>query len=354
VGRRTGSKKISGTASPVSWSFWWTLNKERFLAVKVRSRKAAALSDNRDTFLGDRDIGEQVVGVNRKQVVGMILPTLMSALKDDDYDVRAGAVIALGKVADPLNMDALEAIRGRLLDADKRVRESACLGLGLHGAPHSLETLFHIAGDTEEGRALVGRHGGVLTRTRAFAAVGIGLVASRLDSDERSRAGQMLTELLRQPAPHADVLSAPALALQLFPSPGTDGPLLAWSISLRKAGMCLCADSPSWRWERSVVVRRWLRSPGCSAGPEERTWHGRRSRWGCMGSSTGMMPGTWGDSCCGRGLEHVRNPCGLRYRLPSDSPGMSPQALRCEPSSLGRGARSRRPGPARRWPFSAT
>ena len=218
TGRTTpgGAAKPKGASQPfLNWDFWWDLNEERFLNLKSVVRSQAAASDNSDTILGGVMGGDDVAEVTARQIRNEILPTLKQALKDSYYDTRAAAVIALGKVADSSDVDAMEAIKALLKDSDNRVRESSCLGLGILGSKEAIPHLLDVAKNTKAGRKLVGRDtGDVLTRTRAFATVALGLIGSREDlSDDVMK--ELLT-LTTTKGANKDLQVGAAVALQLM------------------------------------------------------------------------------------------------------------------------------------------
>ncbi|MAE67929.1 MAG: hypothetical protein CMJ18_27055, partial [Phycisphaeraceae bacterium] len=223
AGGRTLGKKSKGTTNHLEWSWWWSLNKDRFIELRSAVRAEKARSVNRDTLLGGTDGIGDVKEVSRKQVAKTIIPTLLLALKDAHYDVRQSAAIALGKVATSDDGSVRKALVQLLSDDDRRVRESVCLGLGMLGAPGSLELLAAVAGDETAGRKAVQRTH-VLSRTRAFATIAVGLVAARQPT-ARGRASFLLTDLLMRRERQLDNRVAPAIALQIFSGPD-HGPFL--------------------------------------------------------------------------------------------------------------------------------
>jgi hypothetical protein len=180
----TGGAKKSVGPSLTSWDLWWDYNDDRFLNLKQKVRSLAQASDNSDTFLGTLGGDTSNAKVTANQIREDILPALLIGLKDPYYDARAGAVIALGKVGEAERADVIEAIRGLLKDTARQVQESACLALGILGAKEAIPDLLEISKNSPRGKALAGTGtGDVLTRTRAFAAMGIGMIGTRQDLD---------------------------------------------------------------------------------------------------------------------------------------------------------------------------
>ncbi len=213
-GTTPGGKKSKFTPKYLDWSFWWDLNEERFLNLKSKIRSQQTSSDNRDTFLEGLEGGDEVADVTTKQIRNDILPTLKLALKDEYYDARAGAVIALGKVADSSQAEVVDDIKSVLADDDKRVRESACLALGILGSKEAIPDLLEIVGNTSKGKKMMGRGtSDVLTRTRAFASISIGLIGSRDGLD--SNVMNSLVKTATTKAKNIDLQVGPAIAMQL-------------------------------------------------------------------------------------------------------------------------------------------
>jgi len=167
---RPGGRRAEGFER---WEFWWEQNKEPFLDLKRRLRSRDLASGSSDFYLGggDRDNARVGARATDRQIREKLIPGLVEASGDRFFDVRAAAVIGLGKTRD---LAALPAIVRLLADEHKQVRESAALALGLLGDKEAVPTLLALMNDTPEGRRLAS--GGLLTRTRAFAALGLGFV----------------------------------------------------------------------------------------------------------------------------------------------------------------------------------
>jgi HEAT repeat protein len=211
-------RKASGGSRFNDWDWWWALNKERFLNLKNKVRSEALASDNTDTFLGEEVSGEGRVAVTTRTIRKRILPVLKLAVRDGYYDARSGAMIALGKVGHPEDMDLLYTIESYLRDHNKQVRESVCLALGILGNEDSLTLLMQIATNGEAARRALGRGtSDILSRTRAFAAVAIGLIGSRHGLDDKI-IDQLLEQVGSDVKGSVDRGIAPALALGLVQS----------------------------------------------------------------------------------------------------------------------------------------
>ena len=219
-GRATpGRTKKGGGTRYNDWDWWWELNDDPFLNLKRKVRSSESASENTDTFLGAK-MGDDVAAVTLRQIRKDILPTLKLALKDPYFDARSGAVIALGKIATPEQADVIDDLKDMLSDSQTTVREAACLGLAMVGSKEVVPLLFKILENKPEARKLLGRASSdVLNRTRAFAAVAIGLVGFRTGFDADDNVIPRLVKLAQtKDGASVDVHVAPALALGLIKS----------------------------------------------------------------------------------------------------------------------------------------
>ncbi|MEE9392210.1 MAG: HEAT repeat domain-containing protein [Planctomycetota bacterium] len=177
-GNATGGGKKKPSDSNTTWAAWWFFNDDRFLNLKAKIRAERATTDIDDAFMGSdtSDLGHNKLSA--RKIRDGVLPVLRLALKDGHYDTRAAAVIALGKAGMP---DDLAEIKTLLGDRDKRVRESSALALGILGNKKALPELIAIMNNTAWARKELRQGGEVLPRTRAFAAMALGLIGGRTD-----------------------------------------------------------------------------------------------------------------------------------------------------------------------------
>ncbi|HYC76066.1 MAG TPA: hypothetical protein VEI02_00430, partial [Planctomycetota bacterium] len=120
-------KAKSAVDGALDWSMWWEMNDDRYLNLKAKVRTRAAASANVDTVLGEGD--SVALGLTVEQIRERVEPLLVLALKDQYDDARAGAAVALGKVARPERAGAFDLLVRMLNDKDRIVSEAACLGL---------------------------------------------------------------------------------------------------------------------------------------------------------------------------------------------------------------------------------
>ncbi|MBI1849236.1 MAG: HEAT repeat domain-containing protein [Planctomycetes bacterium] len=167
-------RKASKTEGFERWEFWWAYNREPFLNLKNRLHKGDIQSGSADFLLGkgNREDATTSSRPSQRVVSEKLIPALREALKDSYFDVRAAAVIALGKVGDK---SVLPDLITTLADEHKQVSESAALAMGILGEKEATPTLIHLVNDDADGRKLVARPETPF-RTRAFAAVALGLL----------------------------------------------------------------------------------------------------------------------------------------------------------------------------------
>lgn len=226
-GGTTGRPRKAKGFTATNWDWWWDLNQERYLQLKRKVRSVEAASLHADDFIGDNIGGDAVADVLLSQIRGAVLPALKLAAKDTFYDTRAAALIAIGKVAQEDEVDAFELLVRGLADSDHRVRESACLGLGILGQARALEVLAKVAtGDPRFARDQMGR-AEIQARTRAFANVAIGLIGSRGGLAGHEHMVQELIRVAKTRVAQKDVPVSAAIALQLLPAEAGGPALLA-------------------------------------------------------------------------------------------------------------------------------
>jgi len=154
------------------WRKWWALNWEGIVDMRVRLARAAPAGRP-----GDEGGWKALRPLSPAEKKRLILPALEWALKSRDREVRAAAVIALGKLALP---STLPLLRRALKDKVRIVRNSAALALGLGGFREAEEDLLRVF-----------RPGAALNETRAWAAVGLGFLGT-------DRAVRALLDLLQR------------------------------------------------------------------------------------------------------------------------------------------------------------
>jgi HEAT repeat protein len=161
---------------PARWEKWWEFNREDFLI----PRGVAAPDVSGDLY------SATLSPPLEQEIRGSVIPFLEEALRDSDHDVRAAAVLALGKVGDWREIKTLIAALG---DRERAVSEAAILALGLLGegsVEHALRDVFNDTTRTGRERALaavaLGYSGGDLARGVLFENLG-----ATTDAEGRNR-----------------------------------------------------------------------------------------------------------------------------------------------------------------------
>lgn len=210
-----GPSVLDFGSDPGSWESWWSLNRDRYLAVK------AAI------YAGDAATAPEGTGVARRRpdprvVAERAIPVLAAAVDADQDPALVGeALVALaradlGRGADDApSSRVVERITAALAHRHAHVSESAVMALGARGSSRSIPVLAAILEDSTAGRASVGRDA-VPTRTRSIAALSLGLAAARGRVDVQRYAALALTRPLqaRENVPQ-DLAAACAAALGL-------------------------------------------------------------------------------------------------------------------------------------------
>ncbi|HGY90317.1 MAG TPA: HEAT repeat domain-containing protein [Planctomycetes bacterium] len=209
----TGAIKKRRSDAGTSWAAWWFFNDDRFLNLKAKVRSQEQDTDTSDLFMSP-GASDTIVKVPAKKIREKVNPALEYALGDDFFDTRAAAAIALGKTGFPENIaHILKAVS----DDDHRVRESACLGLGILGNKEAVPFLIHVMQNTREAKKALGRGtGDVLTRTRAFAALGLGLIGDRTDISGTQAVSALIDMIKNNENGSRDLQVAPLTALGLM------------------------------------------------------------------------------------------------------------------------------------------
>ena len=188
----TGSRDVATNA--FTWQTWWEFNKEPFLLAKDRG-PGGPVTGSDDFYLGPRSAAPTVDALQLTEAdrVERIVPALAALIdRDGNRDVQSACLVALGKIGrdgalkDGVGVDLDALLQTRLRRDNQEVRETAVLSLGIAGRASAFDALAGLLLDTPSGRKLVDR-AKVRTRTRAYAAYGLGLLARRLGRRELSQ-----------------------------------------------------------------------------------------------------------------------------------------------------------------------
>jgi HEAT repeat protein len=162
-----GPQVPPGTADPPApatrWESWWASNKEYYLRLNEAMRTDDAPS-SRGLTGGAPEASPAESREKRDAAVRESLaPLFIEALRDESFEVRTAAAIALGKSGRPEGSRPLR--EAAVKDKHNDVRDSAMLGLGLLGRPTDIPFLDGVLNDEKQN-----------TRHRSFAAFSLGLI----------------------------------------------------------------------------------------------------------------------------------------------------------------------------------
>jgi HEAT repeat protein len=174
------------------WTFWWEFNKEPYLNLKSHIHSGDVQTGSDGFFLGrgEKQQGKDSLRPTEDQIRQKVVPALKNALENEsNNDILTGCLIALAKIGDTKSEEGTSEfepiISAFLADGVQEVSETAAVALGILANDRSVQTLADLLFDTPEGRKAV-KAGEVKTRTRAFAAYGLGLIGART-TDEATR-----------------------------------------------------------------------------------------------------------------------------------------------------------------------
>lgn len=192
---------------PTQWDQWWGYNKDVYINLRGHLFAGNALPSPEDYFLAHGAKTRLGIGVrpDDKSVRQEIVPALLNILESEKHnDIVTGALIALAKIGDVdvrSEQSALEQVFLPFLrSGSQEIAETAAVALGVLGNPRSVGTLQALLLDSADGRKLVGNPSGVPTRTRAFAAYGLGQIGYYCkDSAMRQEIAAILWEVCESP-----------------------------------------------------------------------------------------------------------------------------------------------------------
>ncbi len=214
---------------PHAWEYWWGFNREAYLRTAGEAWSMNPLRPSTE------------------KVLTTVVPALIRSIESEtSVDIVAGSLMALAKAGRAVSTDAgatariAQTIARRLDSAQVELQELAALALGILGDERQARILGELVRSDLEplrarGLAIDAR---VPERTRAFAAYGLGLLASQSSEDIRAAiACELMADLEgERAAPSADLAVACVTALGLCPayprSPGSRREQVTWLLDL--------------------------------------------------------------------------------------------------------------------------
>ena len=161
-----------------------------YLALKSQLYGGSENTGRNDWNLGEGEMigGAEVYRPTDAQIRQQVVPALLRALeRETDNDIVTGCLIALAKIGDERREDGSSEFEGILRsfldDGNQEIAETAAISLGILAHDDSVEILEALLGDTPLAHKAIGK-GSVPTRTRAFAAYGLGLVGSATANED--------------------------------------------------------------------------------------------------------------------------------------------------------------------------
>jgi len=261
----------------MEWTLWWNL--QRWNPLEPAPRPEPGRPVTPDGVPSALEPGTPAAG----RAATLALPALLDAWKagPTQADTRAALLPALARVGHGPAIGGI--LRNGLADTDERVVEAAALALGILREPHSIPVLTDLVLDTPAGRQAVARHQ-VPQRTRAFAAYGLGLIASACPYEGlRETLAATLQEGSR-PSPTHDLPAACIQALGLFP--GEDAPeLVPGLLAVLRDGR---RPEPVRAQVPGALAKLLARQGGASTGLLHSVFEELRGRLRANGESTGV------------------------------------------------------------------
>jgi len=218
---RSGS---NDTADGLAWDRWWRFNQDRYVRLKEHVWATETVTGSDDFFLG-RGLKRPALPSPRPtedELQDRVVPALLRLLNTaTSTQLRTASAIAVAKVGggndDRSGALVQAALERRLDEPNQELREAAAIALGILGRESAAFVLADLLADSEAGRARVG--GEVDTRTRAFAAYGLGLIGQRTEREDVRRfvVHKLVGALDGSAEASEDVPVAAVIALGLVP-----------------------------------------------------------------------------------------------------------------------------------------
>jgi HEAT repeat protein len=172
-GPSTGAADAAGDLT--AWQQWWALNRDGYLGLRAALIEGGDSLSRSDAFFQ----GQTAVDPHRPTpefVRDHVVPVLLESLaKESSPDVVTALIFALARIGEGQSGVVAAALTPHIASANQEISETAVLGLGLLADPRSSADLVALLSDSPAGRKLAHRDE-VPTRTRAFAAYGLGLL----------------------------------------------------------------------------------------------------------------------------------------------------------------------------------
>lgn len=148
LGASAGARAVAPLTSD-DWNTWWSSNKFGYIELARVTDRKRDTQGNRVESASEREMRLAKV---RRVVQDDVVPLLRKLTGSSDAQVRAAAIVALGKLRDDGSVDLA---RSLLADPNFNVRRSAMLSLGVIDEGRASYLLMNLADDSVVGRELV-------------------------------------------------------------------------------------------------------------------------------------------------------------------------------------------------------
>ena len=239
IGPATGDAAAGGPgdraalqgAGSASWIRWWAFNRDAIFG-SVRGVGASELAPR----ALDGAPGGGPPNPSRPAdvvVYGEAAPAILRALESErDLDIRAAALMALGKIGSPPRglpeaehlANSADVLRAHLGDSHEMIQSHAVLALGVLGDAQQAPLLASIAREERDGQKATGGRS-IDSRVRAFATFALADIGLRSFREaERTFVSGVLLELITEESKDAEIATAAVIGLGLNPLPVEPAP----------------------------------------------------------------------------------------------------------------------------------
>jgi HEAT repeat protein len=225
-GATTGNPRNNKGGPPPTtfdiWAFWWGYNKDDILNLKARIKAGEQGSATGGGLLDVGSVHGRGTGSKQRltdsKIQTEVIPALEKVLKDPkmNFDIRAGAVIALGKIgasqpdfAGEIAKILIDIMNNKSGNEHFSVEESGALALGLLQLKDKENIVLNALCD----KALDRRGSTKNQRTRAFACLALGLLQVNENDGKEiyERVNTTLRDIVKSPKESLDDMAVCAL-----------------------------------------------------------------------------------------------------------------------------------------------
>jgi HEAT repeat protein len=190
------------------WTFWWAFNREPYLNLKSAIHSGSVLTGSEDFYLGrgTKDQTKDTLRPAEADIRQKVVPALIKALNNEQSnDILSSCLVALAKIGDAKDESGeskmASEIKKFLTNGSQEVAETAAVALGILANDANTKLLIAMMEDDTSALRNAPNNlqitGDLATRTRAFAAYGLGLIGYRTtDATVRAQINDACVKLL--------------------------------------------------------------------------------------------------------------------------------------------------------------